>query len=625
VTELEVYEPPAIVPAAATETAVAVPERSPARTGGSPLDHVQLKLVETLDDALEFSRWLGERRPILAFDTETSGLSHHTDDLRLIQVGDTGTGWAIPWPLWGGLAREKLNRYEEPTVAHHRKFDYGFLKHRGEIDIPWANGHDTMTLLAIRDPTLPKGLKPASARLIDKLATAGERLLHDGMKQNGWTWATVPYSFPPYWAYGALDPVLTAHLFERTYPVPERSQPIYELELATSRICGEMSHRGIMIDRDYVNDAITRLKRYTGETRAWLKDSFGISSLLSAKQLAAGFAQVGLTITKTTPSGQPKLDKETLEAIVAYDGVPEGARQLAKTVIEARHAEKVIGSYLEKFLELCDANDVVHPQINTMQARTGRMSVTEPALQTLHRDDKIVRGSFIPRPGRAFITCDFSQIEMRLAAAVSADQGLIDAFAEADTPGGRDFYSAIASELFRENVDKKDPRRQAVKTMSYAKLYGASVTTMARSIGLPIEQVKPIHDAFNERFPGLETMAKAIYREAAAEKRANGKPATWTSMGRYLPADSGRDFALLNYRLQAEAADALKRSIVACSNGGFDDAMLLPVHDEIIFEVDLSDAEDAKHQIIELMTDRDTYAVPLTCDAAILTERWKKT
>lgn len=621
--DLEVYQPPAVVPATATETAVAVSERSPARTSGSPLDNIDLRFVDSLEEACNLQRWLGERRPILAFDTETTGLSHHVDTLRLIQIGDANTGWAIPYPLWGGLAQQLLNRYEEPTVAHHRKFDYGFLKHRGGIDIPWANGHDTMTLAAIWDPTVPKGLKPLSARLIDKNATRGERLLHEGMKKQGWTWATVPYSFEPYIAYSALDPILTARLFEKLHPVRERSQPVYELELATSRICGEMSHRGIMIDRGYVNDAIKRLTTYATETRAWLKESFNVTSLLSAKQLAAGFAQAGLTITKTTPTGQPKLDKETLEAIVAYEGVPEAARALARTVIEARHAEKVIGSYLEKFLELCDADDVVHPQINTMQARTGRMSVTEPALQTLHRDDKIVRGSFIPRPGKAFITCDFAQVEMRLAAAVSGDSGLIAAFYESDN-GGRDFYSGIASELFGENVDKKDPRRQAVKTMSYAKLYGASVATMARSIGLPVAQVKPIHDAFNDRFPGLENMAKAIYREAAAEKRANGKPATWTSMGRYLPADNGRDFALLNYRLQAEAADALKRSIVACSHGGFDDAMLLPVHDEIIFEVPLEDAEDAKRQIMDLMTDRDTYAVPITCDANILTERWKK-
>lgn len=624
--DLEVYQPPTVVPATTVETAVAVPERDLVKVGQSPLADVQLKLIETLDDALEFSSWLGERRNVLAFDTESGGLSHHVDDLRLIQVGDLKTGWAIPWPLWGGLAQEKLNHYAESTVAHHRKFDHGFLKHRGGIDIPWANGHDTMTLAAIWDPTVPKGLKPLSARLIDKKATAGEKLLHEGMKDNGWTWATVPYNFPMYWIYGALDPVLTAHLFEKLHPVRERSQPVYELELATSRICGEMSHRGVMIDRGYVNDAITRLKAYAVETRQWLKDNFNVTSLLSAKQLAAGFQQAGLTITKTTPTGQPKLDKETLEAIVAYEGVPEPARQLARTVIEARHAEKVIGSYLEKFLELCDANDVVHPQINTMQARTGRMSVTEPALQTLHRDDKIVRGSFIPRPGMAFITIDASQIEMRLSASVSNDPGLIAAFYEADN-GGRDFYSAIASELFGEQVDKKDPRRQAVKTMSYAKLYGASLATMARSIGLPVDQVKPIHDAFNERFPGLENMAKAIYREAAAEKHANGKPATWTSLGRYLPADNGRDFALLNYRLQAEAADVLKKGIVALDLSGFGDALLLPVHDEVILEVPVEDAETVLHDVQQVLTDvsSEGYSVPIPWEGATLTERWKKT
>lgn len=614
-TELEVHR----------STAVATTERSPARTSGSPLDHVQLKLVETLNDAFELKRWLGERRDCLAFDTESGGLDHHRDPLRLVQVGDLNTGWAIPYPLWGGLARELLDGYREPNVAHHRKFDHGFLKHGGDIEIPWgAHGHDTMILAAINDPTIPKGLKPLAARLVDKRATAGEQLLHDGMKQHGWTWATVPYAFSPYWIYGALDPVLTAHLHAKLWPPRARSQPVYELELATARIAGGMSHRGMMIDESYVKDAIARLRTYSQETRAWLKNNYAVTSLLSARQLAKGFAACGLTITKTTPTGQPKLDKETLEAIVAYEGVPAAARNLARTIIEARHAEKVIGSYLEKFLELRDGDNVVHPQINTLQARTGRMSITEPALQTLHRDDKIVRGAFIPRPGTAFITCDFSQVEMRLAAAVSQDEGLIAVFHEADN-GGRDIYSGIASELFGEDVQKKDPRRQAVKTMSYAKLYGASLATMARSIGLPLDQVKPIHDAFNQRFPGLETMAQDIYREARAEKRANGRPATWTSMGRYLPSDDNREFALLNYRLQGEAADALKRAQVSCANGGFEEAMLLPVHDEIVFEVPLEDAADAKRQIEELMTDRDTYSVPLLCEASILTERWKKT
>lgn len=596
----------------------------PARAGGSPLDNVQLKLVECLDDALELKRWLGERREILAFDTETEGFDHSRDDLRLIQIGDLDTGWAIPWPLWGGLAQELLRDYREPTVAHHRKFDYGFLKHRADIEIPWANGHDTMIECALVDPTRPKGLKPAAARLVDKKATAGESLLHDGMKQHGWTWATVPYNFPPYWIYGALDPVLTAHLHHQLIDhVLAASPRIYEIELATARICGNMSSTGVMIDREYISNAITKLNGYNTKVRNWLFDNYGIKSLLSARQMHAAFLQCGIEIHYITPTGLPKIDKEVLEGLALMSETPE-ARQLARVITDARHADKVVGSYLEKFLFLADSNDVVHASINTIQARTGRMSITDPAWQTLHRNDKVVRGAVIPRPGHALITVDAAQIEMRLAAAITQDEGLIQAFYEADN-GGLDFYSGIASQLFGGVVPKDDPRRQAVKTMSYAKLYGASVTTMARSIGLPIERVKVIHDAFNERFPGLERRAKRVMAEANAMRRNGERPAVWTSMGRYLPADEGKEFALINYELQAEAADVLKQVIVNVDQAGYGDAMRLPVHDELIFETPKEDADDFLHEVVQIMNASTDYVVPIPWEGKVLTERWKKT
>lgn len=591
----------------------------------SPLAHVQLKLVETLDDALELKRWLGERRDVLGIDTESGGLSHHRDDLRLIQLGDLDTGWAIPWPHWGGLAQELLRAYEGPTVAHHRKFDVGFLSHRAQVDVPWANGHDTMIQAALVDPTRPKGLKPLAARLVDKRATAGEKLLHDGMKLHNWSWATVPYGFPPYWIYGALDPVLTCHLHAQLHPtVAAKYADLYQLELATSRIAGRMSHVGVMVDRAYVNQAIAKLKDYARRARTWLQDGYDITSLLSAKQLAVAFERAGHPIEGRTPTGQPKVDKDVLEGILAATGwVPEAAQVLAKTVIDSRHAEKVIGSYLEKFLELADADDVVHCSINTLQARTGRMSITDPAWQTLHRDDKVVRGAVIPRPGHVLVTIDASQIEMRLAATLSNDEGLIAAFAEADN-GGRDFYSGIASELFGQNVTKADPRRQAVKTMSYAKLYGASVATMARSIGLPVAQVKPIHDAFNSRFPGLDRFARETIGRAHAMKRLGERPATHTTLGRYLPCDPGVEFALVNYHFQGEAADILKRGMVDVDHAGFGDLLRLPVHDELILEAPIEDAETVLHDVTQVLNASTDYAVPIPWEGKILIERWAK-
>lgn len=82
-------------------------------------DHVQLDLVDSFDKAMEFKRWAGERRPSFAVDTETTGLSPHRDDIRLIQFGDMKTGWAIPWHFWGGVALEVLQDYTGPLVFHN--------------------------------------------------------------------------------------------------------------------------------------------------------------------------------------------------------------------------------------------------------------------------------------------------------------------------------------------------------------------------------------------------------------------------------------------------------------------------------------------------------------------------
>ena len=613
-------------------TDVAVPEPSlpdvqSARVIESPLSNVSLQLVESLDDALAMSRWLGERRETpVGIDVESGGLDPFRQELRLVQLGDKHTGWSVPFPLWGGFAQELMQRYDGQWVGHNVQFDWRFIKRHAGIELPWHQMDDTMVMAAVIDPTATKGLKPLSSRLIDKNATAGQRLLDDGMKANGWTWATVPYNFPPYWAYASLDPVLTCRLWEiqQGQIYGTRNEAIYQMEIGTCRVAANMMDHGMLIDEAYIHDAIAKLDDFAGQARTWLKEVFGVTSLLAARQLAKAFASLGWEITQTTPTGQPKVDKELLELLsLETDQVPERVTQLAKTVLQARHVEKVKGSYLEKFLELADGDGFVHPQINTLQARTGRMSITEPALQTLHRDDKIVRGAFIPRPGHSFITCDYSQVEMRLAAALSEDEGLIAAFAEADS-GGRDFYSGIAGTMFGEEISKKDHRRQAVKSMSYAKLYGASVGTMARTVGLPVDQVKAIDQMFVETFPGLDLLARRTVHEAKMMAMNGERPATFTTSGRFLPCDKGREFALMNYKLQGEAAEVLKRATLECDAAGLGEYMRLPVHDEIIFEVPNDLVEEVTPIIVSSMEDRTRYPVPLTCDAAVLTERWQK-
>lgn len=421
-----------------------------------------------MDDLFAFKRWVGERREgPMAVDTESSGLSPHREVLRLVQFGDKHHGWAIPWDLWKGAAIEVIRDYEGEWVCHNLPFEQKFFQVHGNIQLPWERAHDTMVLAALDDPMRPKGLKPLADRLVDPTATQGQKALKEGMDKQGWTWGTVPINFPPYWVYAALDTVLTAHVFDKLHkPVTTYASEAYGLEMAALRVCVKMMLRGMKVDVAYIEEARRKFDVFSEQTRKWLKAAHGITSPNSGGQISRALTRLGCEITKFTDAGMPKMDKATLTFFEHHAPTQEG-RQLAKYVLAIRHAEKMRGTYLDNFLELRDAGDIIRASINTLAARTGRMSVTDPALQTLPRDDKVIRGSFIPREGFYLATCDLDQIEARLGAHFSEDEGLIQAFWNADN-GGADFFCGVASGIFAEEItDKKDPRRQTTKNVVY--------------------------------------------------------------------------------------------------------------------------------------------------------------
>jgi DNA polymerase-1 len=439
------------------------------------------------------------------------------------------------------------------------------------------------------------------------------------MRENGWDWGTVPVNYTPYWAYGALDAVLTCHLWKQLHPrVMSQCPDVYDLELGTARVVSRMMEAGLLTDQAYVASAIAELTQKSEEIRVWLSLAYGITTPNSSPQVARALTELGYEIDSFTATGQPRIDKETLEFIGKSTTGP--IRELARSVYAVRHTERMITNYLSNFQSLADPEGVIRCQIWTLTAKTSRMSVTEPALQTLHRDDKVIRGSFIPRPGYVFISCDLNQVEMRIAAALSEDEGLIKAFRDADN-GGPDFYSGVASELYREQVMKTDKRRQDVKTMSLAKIYGAGIATMARSVGMPYDQVKIIHDNFNSRYPGLERLAKKTAAAAWEQKRRNNQAAVILASGRRLPVD--KEHASVNYLCQGTAAEVIKRAGLNLEAAGLGPSMRLFIHDEILCEVPAAQAEECRLIIEEAMTDY-SFAVPLTCSSSILPERWVK-
>jgi len=591
----------------------------------SPLADVELHLVESVADAVDFKTWLSQRREgPLGLDTETGGLSPYRDPLRTIQFGDRHHGWTIPWPHWGGLALEAFREYDGEYVVHNSPFDWQFIAEHTGYEIPTERIHDTLTLARLGDPTRDNRLKPLNRKFVDPQAAVGQSELDEGMQANGWTWATVPFDFPPYWIYASLDPVETVHLYPHLASSIETTCPeAYSLERAANRLCTLMMRKGMLLDVPYVEKSIDDFDAKSTQIRAWLKSSHKITSPKSSAQIARAFEALGQENLFWTDKNAPQFDKDAL-AFYEKSGENTAVRQLAQYIRAVRHIEDIRDRYSSKFLSLRDANDIVHCNINVMGARTGRMSVSDPALQQLPRDDKVIRGSFIPRPGHVFISCDLDQVEARLLAALSEDEGLIRAFHEADTVGP-DFFTLVARTLYDDpGLIKDDPRRQLTKNSVYAKAYGGGRDKIAMTSGASLDHVAYFEEMFNSRFPGMKRLMNRLEHDAKRGNGPAGRGGVRLSDGRFLPCDKGKEYATLNYLIQGEAARYMKLCLSNMDAAGLTDWMRLPVHDEIILEVPVEHAEEALRVVQDCMTDRTTYRVPLTAGGKILTERWQK-
>lgn len=590
----------------------------------SPLADVQLHLVEDIDGAMALKRWLGERHDgVVAFDTESGGLSPWKTELRLVQFGDKHTGWAVPWERWGGVALEILRTYQGRWAAHNSIHDWKFLAVRGGFEVPWERTDDTLTLARIDDPKRPNGLKPLGSKLIDRRAVAGQKALDEGMAANKWTWATVPVDYPPYWIYGSLDPVITSHLDDLIRPrIMQTAPEAYDIERAANRICTKMMMRGMQLDVPYIERAIVGYEKISAEVRAWLSSAHGITSPASSGQIRRAFERLGQESLFWTEKGQPQYTKQTL-SFYQDQGVNPAVQQLAKYLLAVRRADKMPRDYLHKFLDYRDVGDVLRMSINVMGADTGRMSVSEPPLQQLSRDEKAIRGAFVPRSGMVLISCDLDQVEMRGMAHFSGDEGLIEAFNTADATGA-DFFTVIASELYREKLTKGDPRRQLTKNFCYARGYGAGNDQLASMAGVPIGDVQRIEEMFDERFPGMKKLMDTLQGDAERMRYAGERPGVRLDSGRFIPCDPGKEFRTMNYRIQGWAAEYMKRCLVNLDAYGLGDNLLLPIHDEILLEVPEAEAEEALKTVELCMTDRENYKVALTAGGSILPERWAK-
>lgn len=576
--------------------------------------------VHGIDDIETFWRWLSAE-PRIAFDLETSGFDIWSPEfkIRLIQFGSCDDAWVIEFEKWQGLVADVFKRYRGEWLAHNARFDTLCLRRYGII-VPWAQIDDTMIMMRLAAPTESAALKNAADKHVSTASSRGQKILQDAFRINKWTWATVPLDFPPLLYYAALDTILTSRLADTAVAREGRRSPVYDLEMQVRAVCSQMEWNGFRIDRAFCGKRSEELRVEARAIQDIVEADYGVrigSNDDLSKWLLASDARDALV--KTTRGGKISVDKESLEAVVAFgSGAP---RHVAEQTLRARKLNKVAG-YFDSFVDLSDGRGVLHPQIETVAARTGRMSIKEPGLQTLPKpgedpDYRSVREAVVPMSEEdVLISCDADQIELRLAASLSGDPGLIEAFAEADRTG-LDFFTASARQIYGDpTMVKSDPRRGPIKSFFYAALYGAGVEKMAVTAGVPVADMRNVRDQIVTRFPGFFRLMLACEAEA---KENDG----WieTAYGRRLLVDDGGYYKATNYRIQGSAADILKQSLVNLAQAGLDGMMLIPVHDEVLLSVPQKHEDEVRHLIATNMPCYD-FAVPLTATPSYGCMNW---
>ena len=346
---------------------------------------------------------------------------------------------------------------------------------------------------------------------------------------------------------------------------------------------------------------------------------------LSAKQIERdlhvvhGYARVALLEDKPPAARAAFHDSHHAQLVGVHD------YDLPRVIIEFRSVSKLKSTYTDKLPLQIDANTGrVHTSYHQAVAATGRLSSTDPNLQNIPirtPEGRRIRQAFIAPDGYVLLAADYSQIELRIMAHLSADKGLMKAFAD-----GQDVHRATAAEVFEASLDEvTDDQRRSAKAINFGLMYGMSAFGLARQLNVPRGEAAEYVHLYFDRYPGVKAFMDDI-REKASEQ---GYVETVFGRRLYLPEINARNAqrrqyaerTAINAPMQGTAADIIKRAMITVQDwlltSKVDARMIMQVHDELIFEVGEDDVEAIREQIVSLMSTAAELAVPLVVDAGV--------
>jgi DNA polymerase-1 len=290
---------------------------------------------------------------------------------------------------------------------------------------------------------------------------------------------------------------------------------------------------------------------------------------------------------------------------------------VAHEIQRGRKLKSWIGNYLEKIVEN-EWHGRVHPHINPLgsdeKGRTGRMSITDPALSVLEKS-ALIRDCIVAGEGQKLLAIDYQNEELRIIASLCKSPAMIEAFER-----GEDMHKTTASKMFGIPVEEVNSEQKTrAKRAMFTKAYGGREKTFAAYMGLSFEEGKRYFDTLSFLYPELDEYIES-QKQTISENKVDGYGHIFLSDGRKLNIPANISFKAVSYSSQGEGSLVLKKKLVQLDAAGFGPYLRLPVHDETIFEVPADEADVIAKEAAEIMTCYD-YAVPLTVDITLM-DKW---
>jgi DNA polymerase-1 len=589
---------------------------------------------ETILTAAQLESWLVEIKaaPLVSLDTETDSLN--AMEARLVGISFAITPHRAAYlPLGHGgpdqpeqldlsATLEQLRPWLEdasaPKLGQHLKYDKHVFANvgitlRGIVQ-------DTLLESYVLEAHMPHKLESLALRHLGRETIAYETVTGKGAKAITFDQVALEQATQ----YAAEDADITLQVHQKLYPLLE-SEPallaLYrDLELPVQNVLWQMERNGVLLDTQELMRQSHELGSRLMELEARIHEAAGHPfNINSPRQISAVlFEEQGLPVKKKTPGGDPSTDEAVLQELALDYPIP-------RLILEYRSLAKLKSTYTDKLPQMVNRRTGrVHTHYGQAVAVTGRLSSQDPNLQNIPvrtPEGRRIREAFIAPPGEVLISADYSQIELRIMAHLSEDEGLLSAFAR-----GLDVHRATAAEIFGVELEAvTDLQRRTAKSINFGLIYGMSAFGLAAQLGIERQAAQQYMDRYFQRYPGV-----ARYMEETREHaRERGYVETLFGRRLYLPEirqgsvprRQGAERAAINAPMQGTAADLIKRAMLAVQSGletqGLKSLLIMQVHDELVLQVPQAEIEIIRQQLPRWMTEVAELKVPLQVDLGV--------